>query len=75
MEYTSRSLEIASKETLHTRDDNQVEEFMEPEEECEASDKDDWQIEMPDGDEIDDIEEACADEDSPPPQNRQRLSW
>ena len=44
-------------------DDNQVEEFREPEEECEASDKDD----MPDGDEIDDIEEACVDEDSPPP--------
>jgi hypothetical protein len=58
----------------HTRDDNQVEEFREPEEECEASDKDDWQIEMPDGDEIDDIEEACVFEDSPPPKNRQRLS-
>jgi hypothetical protein len=25
------------------------------EEECEASDKDDWQIEMPDGDVIDDM--------------------
>jgi hypothetical protein len=35
------------------RDDNQVEEFREPEEKDEASDKDDWQIEMPDGDEID----------------------
>ncbi len=56
------------------RDDNQVEEFREPEEEDEASDKDDWQIEMPDGDEIDDIEEACVDEDSPPPKNRQRIS-
>jgi hypothetical protein len=53
----------------YARDDNQVEEFREPEEECEESDKDDWQIEMPDGDEIDDIE----DEDSPP-KNRQRLS-
>ncbi len=41
---------------------------------CEASDKDDWQIEMPDGDEIDDVEEVSVDEDSPPPQNRQRLS-
>ena len=30
------------------RDDNQVEELREPEEEFEASDKDDWQIEMPD---------------------------
>jgi hypothetical protein len=57
----------------YTRDDNQVEEFGEPEEECEASDKDDWQIEMPDGDENDDIEEACVDEDLPPPKNRQRL--
>jgi hypothetical protein len=41
--------------------------------ECEANDKDDWQIEMPDGDEIDDIEEACVNEDSPLPRNRQRL--
>ncbi len=58
----------------YARDDNQVEEFREPEEECEASDKDDWQIEMPDGDEIDDIEEAFVDEESPPPKNKQRLS-
>jgi hypothetical protein len=57
-----------------TIDDNQVDKLREPEEECEASDKDDWQIEMPDGDEIDDIEEACVDDDSPPPKNRQRLS-
>ena len=55
-------------------DDNQVEEFREPEEECEASDKDDWQIGMPDGDEIDDIEEASVDDDSPHPRNKQRLS-
>jgi hypothetical protein len=47
----------------YARDDNQ-------EKECEASDDIDWQIEMPDGDEIDDIEEACVDEDSPPPRNR-----
>ena len=58
----------------YARDDNQVEEFREPEEECEASDKDDWQIEMPDGDEIDDVEEASVDDDSPPPRNRQKLS-
>ncbi len=58
-----------------TRDDNQVEEFRELEEECEASDKDDWQIEMPDGDEIDDIEDASVDEDSPALKNRQRLSF
>ena len=37
------------------RDNNQVEELRKPEEECEASDKDDWQIEMPDGDVIDDM--------------------
>jgi hypothetical protein len=36
--------------------------------------KDDWQIDMPDGDEIDDIEEANVDDDSPCPRNRQRLS-
>ncbi len=58
----------------YARDDNQVEELMEPEEECEASDKVDWQIEMPNGDEIDDVEEASVDDDSPPPRNRQRLS-
>jgi hypothetical protein len=56
----------------YTRDDSQVEEFGEPEKECEASDEDNWQTEMPDGDEIDNIEEACVDEDSPPPRNRQR---
>ncbi len=58
----------------YVRDDDQVEELMEPEEECEAGDKNDWQIYMPDGDEINGIEEACVDDDSPPPRNRQRLS-
>ncbi len=29
---------------------------------------------MPDGDDIDDVEEASVDGDSPPPRNRQRLS-
>jgi hypothetical protein len=53
----------------YARDDNQVEELMEPEEECEASDKDDWQIDMQDGDEIDDVEEASVDDDSPLPRN------
>ncbi len=73
MEYTSRSLEIVSKEH-YARDDDQVEKLMEPEEEYEASDRDDWQIDMPDGDDIDDIEEASVDDDSPPPRNRKRLS-
>jgi hypothetical protein len=59
---------------LSSRDDNQVEELREPKEECEPSDEDDWQIEMPDGGDIDDIEEACVDDGSPPPRNRQRLS-
>jgi hypothetical protein len=31
-------------------------------------------MEMPDGDEIDDIEEAIVDDDSPTPRKRQRLS-
>ena len=61
------------KRNFTQKDDNQIEELREPEEECEASDKDDWQIEMPDGDEIDDIEEACVDDESPPHRNRQRL--
>ncbi len=30
---------------------------------------------MPDGDEIDDVEEASVDDDLPPPRNRQRLIW
>jgi hypothetical protein len=54
----------------YARDDNQVEELRKPEEECEASDKDDWQIDMPDGVEIDDVEKASVDDDSPPPRNR-----
>ncbi len=58
----------------YARDDNQVEELVEHEEKCETSDKDDWQIDMPDGDEINDIEETSVDDDSPPPKNRQRLS-
>jgi hypothetical protein len=49
----------------YARDDNQVEKLREPEEECEAGDKDDWQIDMPDGDEIDAVEEASVDDDSP----------
>jgi hypothetical protein len=36
----------------YARDDNQVEELREPEEECEASDKDDRQIDIPDEDEM-----------------------
>jgi hypothetical protein len=48
MEYTSRSLEFVLKETLCQRG-----EF---EEECEASDKDDLSTNMPNGDEIDDVE-------------------
>ncbi len=62
MEYTSRLLEFVSKETLCQRG--------ETEQECEASDKDDWQINMPDGDEIDVVEEASVDDDSPSPRNR-----
>jgi hypothetical protein len=56
----------------YARDDNQVEELRETEEECNASDKDDWQMNMPDGDEIDDIEEASVYDDSPHPRIRQR---
>jgi hypothetical protein len=58
----------------YTRDDNQVHELRESEEECEVSDKDDWQIDMPDGDDIDVIEEVCVDDDSPPPRNGKMLS-
>jgi hypothetical protein len=57
-------LEIVSKETL-CQNDNQVEELREPEEGCEASDEDDWQRDMPDGDEIDDIEKTSVDLSTP----------
>jgi hypothetical protein len=62
------------KKKHYARDVNQVEELREPEKECEAIDKDDWQIDMPDGDEIDYIEEASVNDDLPCPRNRQRLS-
>ncbi len=62
------------QKNYYARDENQVEELREPEEKCEASDKDDWEIDIPDGDEIDDLEEASVDDDSPHPRNRQRLS-
>jgi hypothetical protein len=65
---------ILYQKKQYARDDKQVEELMEPEGECEASDKDDWQIDMPDGEEIDDVEEASVDDDSPPPRYRQWLS-
>ncbi len=58
----------------YARGHNQDDDLRTPEEECEASDKDDWQIDMPDGDEIDDIEEASVDDDSPCPRTRPRLS-
>ena len=73
MEYTSNHWKLYQKKH-YARDDNQVEECREPVEEWEASDKDDCQIEMPDGDEIDNIEETSVDDDPPYPRNRQRLS-
>ncbi len=60
-------------ETLCKRH-NQDDDFRTLEEECAESDKDDWQIDMPDGDEIDEIEEASVDNDSSCPRMRPRLS-
>ncbi len=51
-----------------------VELLRTPEEECAASDKDDWQIDMPDGDKNDNIEEASVDDDTPHTRARPRLS-
>jgi hypothetical protein len=51
----------------YARGDNQDDDLRAPEEECMASNKDDWKIDMPDGDEIDDIEEESVDDDSQPP--------
>jgi hypothetical protein len=72
MEYADHWILYQKKH--YARDDNQVEELREPEGKCEASDKDDWQIEMLDGDEIDDVEKASVDDDSLPPRNRQGSS-
>jgi hypothetical protein len=58
----------------YARDHNQDDDFRTPEEKCAASDENDWQIDMPDGDEIDDIEKASVDDDSPCPRTRPRLS-
>ena len=62
---TLQDHQILYQKKHYARDDIQVEEFREPEEECEASDKDDWQIEMP---------VASEDYDSPHHRNKQRLS-
>jgi hypothetical protein len=48
----------------YARGDNQDEDLRAPEEECAASGKEDWKIDMPDEDEMDDIEEESLDEDS-----------
>ncbi len=58
----------------YARGHNQDDDLRTPEEECTARDKDDWQIDMPDGDEIDYIKEASVDDDSPCPRTRPRLS-
>ncbi len=47
----------------HARGGNQDEDSSAPKEECKVSDKDGWNIDMPDGDEIDDIEEAFLDDE------------
>ncbi len=62
------------KRKIYARGHNQDDDLRAPEEECAESDKDDWQIIMPDEDEIDDIEEASVDDDSPCPQNRPKFS-
>jgi hypothetical protein len=38
------------------------------------SDKDDWKIDMPDGDEIDDVEKAIVDDELQSLRNRPRFS-
>jgi hypothetical protein len=60
------------QKTHYARGHNQDDDLRTPEEECAGSDKDDWQIEMPDGDEIDDIEETSVDNDSPHPRTCHR---
>jgi hypothetical protein len=59
----------------YARGHNQDDDLRTPEEECAVSDKDDWQIDMPGGDEIDDIEEASVDDDSPSPRTKPKFSY
>ncbi len=49
----------------YARGHNQDDDLRTPEGDCAACDKDDWQIDMPDGYEIGDIQEASVDDDSP----------
>jgi hypothetical protein len=58
----------------YARGDNQDDDLRTSKEEFAASDKDDWQKDMPNGDEIDVFEEASVNDDSPCPRTRQRLS-
>jgi len=58
----------------YARGHNQDDDLRTPEEECAASDKDNWQRDIPDEDEIHEIEEASVDDDSPCPQNRPKFS-
>ncbi len=58
----------------YARGHNQDDDLRTPEKEYAESDEHDWQIDMPDGDEIDDIEEENVDNDSPCPRTRPRLS-
>ncbi len=58
----------------YSRGDNQDEDLRASEEECVASDKEYWKIDMPDGDEIGDIEEESLDDDSQPPRTKLQLS-
>jgi hypothetical protein len=54
----------------YARDDNQDEDLRAPEEECVARNEDDWKIDMPDGDKIDEIEEESLGDDSQPPRTK-----
>jgi hypothetical protein len=58
----------------YARGDNQDDDLRALEEESVASDINDWQIDMLDGDEIDDIEGASVDDDSQCPRTRPRFS-
>ncbi len=58
----------------YARGDNQDDDLRTPEEECAASDKDNWQRDIPDEDEIHEIEEASVDDDSQCPRTRPKFS-
>ncbi len=55
-------------------DTSQDDDLRRPEEECEVSDDEDWQITVEDEEQCDENEVSLSDNDGEPPTKRQRIS-